>query len=103
MANRADDRARVDGDHRAGVGADDRADVEIAAHASADELRFEEPPQSRTTFPGRGARTSRRQTERRNLDSPAQRGTVYRRVFAATRISSQIVDAGRDAPPRPPS
>jgi hypothetical protein len=67
------------------------ADVAIIASASADELRFETQPDSRTRFPGSGERDSEQATTRRNLDSPVETRRTYRRVFVATRISSRAV------------
>jgi hypothetical protein len=74
------------GEHRA-------ADVAISACASADELRFETQPSVRTRFPGSGARDSQQATTKRNIDSPVEPRRTYRRVFAATRISSRLTDA----------
>jgi hypothetical protein len=68
------------------------ADVEIAASAAAAELRFETEPTVTVRFPGTGKRDSRQVTKRRNVDSPVQPGTTYRRVFATTRISSRLLD-----------
>ena len=74
------------------------ADVAIIASARADELRFEAPPRTGTRFPGVGERESEQTTTRRNIDSPVQVKRTYRRVFAATRICSRVVD-GIDADP----
>jgi hypothetical protein len=71
-------------------------DVAIIASASADELRFETQPESRTRFPGSGERDSRQSTTKRNIDSPVETRRTYRRVFAATRISSRLVEAQHD-------
>lgn len=68
------------------------AEVEITASAAAEELRFETEPKVRVRFPGTAKRDSRQATKRRNVDSPVQRGKTYRRVFAATRISSRLLD-----------
>jgi hypothetical protein len=57
-------------------GDDHAADVAIIASATADELRFHEPPEARTRFAGSGARESRRATTRRNVDSPVQHDLV---------------------------
>jgi hypothetical protein len=69
------------------------ADVEIVASAAADELRFDTQPEVRVSFPGTGNRDSRQVTRRQNIDTPVQPGKTYRRVFAATRISSRLLDA----------
>jgi hypothetical protein len=69
------------------------ADVAIVACASADELRFETHPSVRTRFPGSGARDSQQATTKRNVDSPVEPRRTYRRVFAATRISSRLTDS----------
>jgi hypothetical protein len=69
-----------------------KADVEIAACAAADELRFDSQPDVRVTFPGTGDRESRQVTRRHNIDTPVQPGKPYRRVFVATRISSRLLD-----------
>jgi hypothetical protein len=69
-------------------------DVAIVARATADELCFHAEPELRTHFPGRGERDSR-QTTRRNVESPVEPGKTYRRVFAATRISSRLLDEDR--------
>jgi hypothetical protein len=68
------------------------ADVEIIASAAADELRFDGDPKVRVSFPGAGKRDSRQVTTRQNIDTPVQSGKTYRRVFAATRISSRLLD-----------
>jgi hypothetical protein len=72
-----------------------KPDVEIVASAAADELRFDMKPAVTVRFPGAGKRDSRQETERRNVDSPVQPGKTYRRVFAATRITSRLRDPGR--------
>lgn len=72
------------------------ADVEIAASAAAEELRFNTDPKLTVRFPGTGKRDARQVTKRRNVDSPVQPGKTYRRVFAATRISSRLL--GPDGP-----
>ena len=69
------------------------ADVEIVASAAADRLWFETRPEVRISFPGRGRRDSRQLTRRRNIDTPVEPGKTYRRVSAATRISSRLLDA----------
>jgi hypothetical protein len=69
------------------------ADVAISASASADELRFETNPASRTRFPGRGEGEYEQTTRRRNVDSPVEARRTYRRVFAATRIASRLIEA----------
>ena len=69
------------------------ADVEIVASAAADRLRFEARPEVRIRFPGTGERDSRQLTSRHNIDTPVEPGKTYRRVFAATRISSRLLDA----------
>ena len=74
-----------------GDGAPD-ADVEIVASAAADELRFATEPKVRVRFPGTGRRDSQQVTRRQNVDTPVQPGKTYRRVFAATRISSRLLD-----------
>jgi hypothetical protein len=68
------------------------ADVEIVASAAVEELRFDTEPEVTVRFPGTGRRDSRQVTNRRNVDSPVQPGKMYRRVFAATRISSRLLD-----------
>jgi hypothetical protein len=68
------------------------ADVAIVATVTADELRFEARPEVRTRFPGGGERDSRQTTTRKNVDSPVQPRKTYRRVSAATRISSRLID-----------
>lgn len=70
------------------------ADVEIVASAAAEELRLETEPHVTVRFSGTGERDSRQVTRRRNVDSPVQPGQTYRRVFAATRISSRLLDPG---------
>jgi hypothetical protein len=71
------------------------ADVEIVASAAAAELRFDTEPAVTVRYFGTGKRDSRQVTKRRNVDSPVQPGKVYRRVFAATRISSRLLDPDR--------
>ena len=88
-------------------------DVAIVASAAADELVFHAQPEVRTgatagptppprqappqpevriRFPGSGERDSGQTTSRRNVDSPVEPGKTYRRVFAATRIYSRLLD-----------
>jgi hypothetical protein len=69
-------------------------DVEIVASAVAED-RFDTEPKVTVRFPGTGKRDSRQVTNRRNVDSPVQPGKRYRRVFAATRISSRLLDPDR--------
>ena len=63
-------------------------DVEIVASAAADELRFHSVPDVQVSFPGIGARESRRITARRNIDTPVQPGKAYHRVVATTWINT---------------
>jgi hypothetical protein len=77
------------------------ADVEIAASAAAEELRFDTAPKLTVRFPGTGKRDSRQVTKRWNVDSPVQPGKTYRRVLASTRISSRLLGPdGSDDPDR---
>jgi hypothetical protein len=69
-----------------------KADVEIVASAAAGELCFDTKPHVRVRFPGTGRRDSRQVTRRENVDTPVQPGKTYRRVVAATRISSRLLD-----------
>jgi hypothetical protein len=77
-------------------------DVEIAARAAADELRFETRPEVRVSFPGTGKRDSRQVTRRQNIDTPVKPGRTYRSVFVATRISSRLLDSDEPAPDHRP-
>jgi hypothetical protein len=65
-------------------------DVEIVASAAADELRFHSVPDVQVSFPGIGARESRRITARRNIDTPVQPGKAYHRVVATTWINTRL-------------
>jgi hypothetical protein len=65
-------------------------DVELAASARADELRFHRRPEVRVSYPGSGARASGQRTTR-NIDSPVEPGRAYRHVRAATRIASRLL------------
>lgn len=74
-------------------------DVEIAAGAAADELRFDAEPDVQVRFPGTGERDSQQVTRRENVDTPVRPGKTYRRVFVETRITSRLTDGGQAAPP----
>jgi hypothetical protein len=69
-------------------------DVEIAASAAADELRFQARPEVRVSFPGTGQRNSHQVTKRQNIDTPVQPGRTYREVVVATRIASRLLGGG---------
>ena len=77
------------------------ADVEIVASAAAAELRFDTEPPVTVRYFGTGKRDSRQVTRRRNIDSPVQPGKTYRRVFAATHISSRLLGAAQTVPAPP--
>lgn len=77
---------------RISEGDDSPPDVTLVARATADELRFQAPPEVQVHFAGRGARTSRQSTTRRNIDSPVRPRRTYRRVFAETVISTRLLD-----------
>jgi hypothetical protein len=49
-------------------------DVEIAASAAGDELRFDAEPDVQVRFPGTGERDSRQVTRRDNIDTPVRPG-----------------------------
>ena len=70
-------------------------DIEIVASAAAAELRFDAEPVVTVRYFGTGKRDSRQVTKRRHIDSPVQPAKTYRRVFAATHISSRLLDPGR--------
>jgi hypothetical protein len=72
------------------------ADVEIAASVRAAELRFHVRPEVHVRFTGVGARESRQETRRENIDSPVQPEGTHLHVFAATRISSRLLEADGD-------
>jgi hypothetical protein len=73
-----------------------KPDVEVAASAAADELRFDAEPEVRVRFPGTGKRDSHQVTQRQNIDSPVRPGKTYRRVFTRTRITSRLLEGGLD-------
>lgn len=68
----------------------EEGDIELGAHASARELRFEKVPETRTRFRGDASQRSHSESRRRNLPEEAQRDVEYRDVGIEWRAAAWV-------------
>lgn len=74
------------------------ADVEILFGAKAEKLRFEQVPETTTTFPGDSEKESASGSDRENLPEKVEPGVTYRKASiqwrAAARLSEDESEPG---------
>jgi hypothetical protein len=71
---------------------DREPDVEIAASASADEVRFECKPEVRVSAYSNAPATAESVSERENLPDEVQPGITYRNVSVRWRLAARLED-----------
>jgi hypothetical protein len=71
--------------------ADWRADVEVNAHATAEEVTFLERPRTRTRVTGTPEARAYEFTKRENLPDPVEPGETYRDVRVRRRVGGRLV------------
>ena len=76
------------------------ADIELTAWLQADELRFDEPPETAVRFFGAPAHDSASGSDRTNLPEKVEPGAQYRDVRVEYRLASRLAGPSR---PRQPS
>jgi hypothetical protein len=76
------------------------ADIELLASVQANQLRFDERPQTEVRFFGEPGHESASGSDRTNLPERVEPGVTYRDVRVDYRLASRLaaVDAGRPAP-----
>jgi hypothetical protein len=72
------------------------ADIELVASVEADELRFDEPPETEVRFHGEPDHESASGSDRTNLPERVEPGVTYRDVHVDYRLASRL--AGPKAP-----
>jgi hypothetical protein len=66
------------------------ADIEFTAWLEADELRFDEPPETAVRFFGAPAHESASGSDRTNLPDKVEPGAEYRDVRVEYRLASRL-------------
>jgi hypothetical protein len=74
------------------------ADIEFVASVEADELRFDEPPETEVRFSGEPSHESASGSDRTNLPEKVEAGVRYRDIRVDYRLASRM--AARLRPPR---
>jgi hypothetical protein len=72
--------------------ADWRADVEVKAHATAEEISFLESPRTRIRVTGTPEARGYEFTKRENLPDTAEPGDTYRDVRVRRRVGGRLVE-----------
>jgi hypothetical protein len=67
------------------------ADIEFVASLEADELRFDEPPETEVRFFGEPGHESASGSDRTNLPEKVEAGVTYRDVRVDYRLASRLV------------
>ncbi|MFL5875488.1 MAG: hypothetical protein ACJ76T_06290 [Solirubrobacteraceae bacterium] len=66
------------------------ADIELLASVRADELRFDEPPETEVRFSGEPGHESASGSDRTNLPETVEAGVTYRNVRIDYRAASRL-------------
>jgi hypothetical protein len=66
------------------------ADIELVASVQADELRFDEPPETEVRFFGEPGHESASGSDRTNLPETVEPGVTYRNVRIDYRLASRL-------------
>ncbi|MFL5975139.1 MAG: hypothetical protein ACJ76G_08370, partial [Solirubrobacterales bacterium] len=66
------------------------ADIELLASVRADELRFDEPPETEVRFSGEPGHESASGSDRTNLPETVEPGVTYRNVRIDYRAASRL-------------
>jgi hypothetical protein len=69
------------------------ADIELVASVEADELRFDEPPETEVRFFGEPGHESASGSDRTNLPEEVEPGVTYRNVRIDYRLATRLVEA----------
>ena len=77
-----------------------RPDIEFTATVKADELRFDEVPETEVRFFGEPDHESSSGSERTNLPDSVEPGVTYRDVTVQYRLASRIVSRPSDGADR---
>ena len=68
------------------------ADIEFVASVAADELRFDEPPETDIQFFGEPGHESTSDSERTNVPEKVKPGVTYRNVRVDYRLASRLAE-----------
>jgi hypothetical protein len=71
-------------------------DIEFTADVKAQEMRFDEVPETEVWFWGRPERASVFRTERDNLPEKLRRGATYRNFRIQARIATELIETEPD-------
>ena len=71
------------------------ADIELLASVEADELRFDQPPETEVRFFGEPGHESASGSDRTNLPDKVEPGVTYRDVRVDYRLASRLAEPGR--------
>jgi hypothetical protein len=74
------------------------ANIEFVSSVEADELRFDEAPETEVRFHGEPGHESASGSDRTNLPEKVEPGVTYRNVRVDYRLASRLTDPG---PPTP--
>lgn len=78
------------------------ADIELAASVQAEELRFDEPPETEVHFFGEPGHESASGSDRTNLPGSVEPGVTYRDIRVDYRLASRLAEPGAATPRTPP-
>lgn len=74
------------------------ADIELVASVEADELRFDEPPETEVRFFGEPGHESASGSDRTNLPEKVESGVTYRNVRVDYRLASRLAEPRAPTP-----
>jgi hypothetical protein len=74
------------------------ADIELVASVEADELRFDEPPETEVRFFGEPGHESASGSDRTNLPEKVEPGVTYRNVRVDYRLASRLAEPRAPTP-----
>jgi hypothetical protein len=74
------------------------ADIELVASVEADELRFDEPPETEVRFFGEPGHESASGSDRTNLPEKVEPGVTYRHVRVDYRLASRLAEPRAPTP-----
>ena len=70
------------------------ADIELVASVEADQLRFDEPPETEVRFFGEPGHESASGSDRTNLPEKVEAGVTYRNVRVDYRLATRLAGPG---------
>lgn len=74
------------------------ADIELVASVEADELRFDEPPETEVRFFGEPGHESASGSDRTNLPEKVEPSVTYRNVRVDYRLASRLAEPRAPTP-----